>query len=147
MQKLKWAEAAESLVAERLIALESDLLHLRQAREGETKSSAGDKYETGRAMMQQEMDKLESQKSEALAQLQAIRTLKGQSGPVVVPGSLVETSGGLFWLSVPLGKLEIPEGVCWCVTPQSPLGLALKGKQSGDRLLWQGKNWDILSIE
>ena len=50
---------------------------IEESKLGETKSSAGDKYETGRAMMQMEQDKLIAQ----LASLELIKTQLKQISP------------------------------------------------------------------
>jgi hypothetical protein len=43
---------------EQILQAKQDLSLAKESRDSDTKSSAGDKYETGREMMQREMDKL-----------------------------------------------------------------------------------------
>src|SRR5690606_13537010 len=84
--------------------IEHSELALQQAREAsqdDTKSSAGDKYETTREMMQQDIDRNNSQLFEAkkaLFQLQQSKDVEitGQ----VKAGSLIKTSKALLYLAV-----------------------------------------------
>lgn len=52
-------------INDRISLLEKQLQSLKEARDNETKSSAGDKFETGRAMMQSEVQKIQSQLQQA----------------------------------------------------------------------------------
>ena len=70
---------------------------IQEARNNETKSSAGDKYETSRAMMQAELDKqglllqeLRQQKADIL------KIKKTKSSEKIDFGSWVETNQGNF---------------------------------------------------
>ena len=83
----------------------------KQDLNSETKSSAGDKHETGRAMLQLEMEKagkqwVEVQQTQVLLSKVSIQPTKG---PVRL-GSLVHTSNGVFFLAVSIGKLDIDGG-------------------------------------
>src|SRR5688500_1791797 len=72
----------------------------------ETKSSAGDKYETGRAMVQQEIEKHLQQLSEAQRQMQILSEIKPDAPHLSARvGSVVRTDNGNYFLSVPAGKL------------------------------------------
>lgn len=148
MTKSTVLQAATQQLQTRLHQLATDLQHLRQDQANETKSSAGDKYETARAMAQQEIDKLLRQKHESETQLQflaAIDPLKIM--PIAMPGALLRTSAETYFLSIPLGKLDTPEGICWCLSPQSPLGQVLLGTHPGDVRSWQGKEIRVEGVK
>jgi vacuolar-type H+-ATPase subunit H len=148
MTKATVLQAAREQLKTRLQQLETDLQHLRLDQQNETKSSAGDKYETARAMAQQEIDKLLRQKHETETQLHFITQLKPEiRHSSALPGSLIHTSQGIYFLSIPLGKLNTPEGICWCLSPQSPLGQLLLGTQPGDTRTWQGKEVKVEGVE
>src|SRR6201985_1052722 len=72
-----------------------------QASNDDTKSSAGDKYETGRAMMQQEKDRNTIQLNEANKLMVAMNLIgtKGTS-PVAETGSVVITNNGNFYIAI-----------------------------------------------
>ncbi len=114
----------------------------------DSKSSAGDKHETGRAMMQQAQEQLGKQLQEAemkRASLARIQTLS--STDVIGEGSLVKTNENTLLLAAPLGKIHFEEKDVFVISMQSPLAQALKGKKSGDTIIFQQKQINILSVQ
>ena len=108
---------------------------LQKSLVNETKSSAGDKHETGRAMAQLEQEKL----SKALSQMTQLRNALSKVDPkeshdVIQYGSLVETSNGWFFFSVGLGQIDVDGKTVFCMTATSPLGQKLLGKSKGDQI-------------
>ena len=99
----------------------------------ETKSSAGDKHETGRAMIQLEMEKSGQQLvvvSEMKMVLERIQIEKISSN--VKLGSLVETSKGTYFLAISIGQIKIDEKPFFVVSSQSPIGKQMLGKKVGE---------------
>lgn len=116
----------------------------KESRDSDTKSSAGDKFETGREMMQREMDKWSAQidqNSISLNKLDRIADLA--PAKVVSEGSLVETDQETYFISIGYGKLES----VYAISIESPLGTVLKGKKVGDRVEMRGRIITIKSIE
>ena len=106
----------------------------------ETKSSAGDKYETGRAMAQIERDR----HAQLFDQLRQERAVLDRIDPDFVfqrvgLGALVTTSVGAFFVSVSAGMVVVEGQKVIAMSPQSPLGASLMGKQAGDSFLFQQK--------
>jgi len=64
-KKQKLFDFCEEFINERIDRIESYIREIEGALASETKSSAGDKHETGRAMIQLEREKLGQQLSEA----------------------------------------------------------------------------------
>jgi transcription elongation GreA/GreB family factor len=115
----------------------------KESRDSDTKSSAGDKFETGREMMQREMDKLSAQVDNTLnsiAKLDRIADLPTSS--IISEGSLVETDQETYYVSIGYGKLD----TVFAISIESPLGLELKGKRVGDRIEMRGRNITIKHI-
>lgn len=99
----------------------------------ETKSSAGDKHETGRAMIQLEMEKAGQQ----LAEVNFMQTVLNKitvdnSSKIICLGSLVKTSKGTYFLAVSVGQIKVENNVYFAVSAQSPIGKQLLGKKVGD---------------
>ena len=122
---------------ERVARLRAAIASVRQAREADTKSSAGDKFETGRERLQAEEDKLTAQLEEVLRGRRVLAILEnppaGEPGRARL-GSLVETDRGNFYLSVAAGRADWDGSSWFCVSPGSPVGRALNGCRAGDRL-------------
>ncbi len=113
----------------------------------ESKSSAGDKYETGRAMGQIERD-LNAHQYQKLKQerLTLDRIDIDLTPNRVAVGSLVGTSVGTFWIAVSLGILTIDNQPTMVVSAASPIGQALMGLQVGDGFEFQKKKAIIEKI-
>jgi len=113
----------------------------------ETKSSVGDKYETGRAMMQNEKEKNKVQLLKAMQlknDLAAVRTEK--ICKAVEPGSLVVTNHGTFYFAIGLGKVKLEEQSYFMVSLGAPLGQAMRGRQAGDQVVFQNRQYLIQAI-
>lgn len=126
-----------------LISIES----AKEARDSETKSSVGDKYETGRAMMHFEIEKNNVQLSKARQlenDLSKIDTHKIHDK--VEFGSLVFTNKGNYFISIGLGKIEINKQVYFSVSPASPIGKSLAHKRVEDRIVFQSREIIISDI-
>ncbi len=120
---------------------------LDQAAALETKSSAGDKYETGREMIAQSRNIIQRNLSEAVAngdalQRMAVAALQDR----ISFGTLVETSLGWYLLGVGLGELEYHGIRIGTASLASPLGAALKGKRAGDKIPWKGGTLEIFAL-
>lgn len=115
----------------------------KESRDTDTKSSAGDKFETGREMMQREMDKLSALVDNTLYSLSKLDRLADLPASVVISeGSLVETDQETYFISIGYGKLDS----IYAISIESPLGLELKGKKVGDRIEMRGRIITIKSI-
>lgn len=131
----------------RILAISRALELVSESRNDETKSSAGDKYETGRAMMQLEEDKNRSQLArvqQVMNTLHRISTL-GNSDKAEL-GSLVETDKGSYFISIGLGKVMVDKEVYYCVSIDSPVGELLMGREAGEKIEFNGSSRRILSI-
>lgn len=125
-------QACLQQIEARILNLEKRLETIAESKANETKSSVGDKYETGRAMLQIDEDKI-------LSQLQFNRFTQGQLEQIklnektdrVQNGSLVQTGKGLYFVGIGLGKVKVGSTLCYCVSLQSPVGKALIGQKLG----------------
>ena len=114
----------------------------KESRDSDTKSSAGDKFETGREMMQREMDKISALIDTTQNSLKKLQLLTAGPAQVVCEGSLVETDQGMYYISIGYGKLD----ETYAISIESPLGALLKGKKIGESVEMRGKKMTIKSI-
>jgi hypothetical protein len=131
-----------------LLGKQSELLammdDLNQGLADDTKSSAGDKYETSRAMSQQELDKLGTQLKEVARQLSLIPQLQETTDlRTAQNGSLVTTDNGLFFIGLPIGQLTINGKTVFCVSPTAPIAQQLLGLKAGKSCEMNGKRYVI----
>lgn len=139
--------ACRQRVEERIAVLEELLASIRESRDNETKSTAGDKHETGRAMMQQEEKNAQDQLAEA-RRVQSVLTglAPGKPSAAVAPGSLVQTDRGTYYLSIGLGKVQLEAGLFYCISLQSPIGLAMAGLKAGERFTFNGQRFAVQAV-
>lgn len=127
---------------------EAVIADAREATANETKSSAGDKYETAREMMQQEIDMNTARLNAAKAQEQVLKQIdRERRYDVVVAGSVVQTDSGHFYIAISAGQLMVDGVKYYAISMDSPLGDQLKGKHVGDAYELNGKRFTIKKIE
>lgn len=115
----------------------------KESRDSDTKSSAGDKFETGREMMQREMDKWSAQIDQTLIFLNKLdRIADLPASAIISEGSLVETDQETYFISIGYGKLDS----IYAISMESPLGVELKGKRVGDCIEMRGRKITIKQI-
>ena len=119
----------------------------RKSLEAESKSSAGDKHETGRAMVQLEMEKA-SQQIEAISLMRETlnRINLERSGQKAVLGSLVRTNYGSYFLAISAGELKIGSETFFAVSLSSPIGNQMLGKSKGDCFVLNNRKYMIQEI-
>lgn len=119
----------------------------QRAANEEGKSSAGDKYETGRAMMQIERDKAAHQLAEAMKLRSALTQLNiATVSPFVSTGSLVITNSRKIFISIGIGKLVVNDVEVLVVGPLSPIAKAFMGKGVGDSVSFNNESLNIQEV-
>ncbi|MCQ4142066.1 hypothetical protein [Chryseobacterium sp. EO14] len=126
MEKSKILEAVKSRIAEKIQKLEK-LIEETRASNNDTKSSMGDKYETGREMLQQEINNLQRQLNESLNQQSIIQKISSDPSSKVQNGALVKTDKGLFYISASAGEIMVDQQKIMTVSAESPLAKAMYG--------------------
>ena len=134
--------------AKRIQSLQTQIRELQQDLHSETKSTAGDQHETGRAMMQLELERLshtldEAERLEVV--LKRIPSPKTQSDRVIL-GSLVECGALRYYLAISAGACTFEGKTNYCVSAESPVGQQLLGKTTGDTLKLPAGEFRITAI-
>lgn len=134
-------------IQKRIENLEYALKQARQASNDDTKSSAGDKYETTREMMQQEMDRNSKLLYEAGQQKNILQQIEHvEENRLVKNGSLVYTNQGNFYISISAGELNLQGEKFFAVSQASPIGQKLLGKTKGDQFIFNSKAYLVEAI-
>ena len=134
-------------VDEKVELAQNNLSQFQLSANEETKSSAGDKYETGRAMAQLEIEKASIQLAEAykLKRLLSDINIKGVSEKVIL-GSLVCANEEWFFISISAGRIDFDDYSVICVSPVSPIGRLLLGLQVGESFKFNQLEYTIKEI-
>jgi len=134
-------------LAHKIAELKSSLEDLREAGESETKSSAGDKYETGREMIKQEKEKYEQVLQDNEKQLEIVKNLKPDKlFTKAAPGSLVYTDKMIYYISISYGKINVEDSEVFAISPNAPVAQLLLGKSVGDKYKINGQTVEIKAI-
>ncbi len=147
MSKAVLIDKMHSLLDEKINTINTTISSIKESRDSDTKSSAGDKYETGRAMAQIELDNTKRQ-------LSVTQNLKNELNRVSIEkvfktvsfGSLVKTSQANYFLSIGLGEVKMNEETYYCVSSVSPIGQVLLGKKAGETVNFRSNPITILEL-
>lgn len=136
------------LLDERMAVAQQAMQSAQDSANEETKSSAGDKYETGRAMAQNQRDMYARQYEQIRQERQVLERIEGALPSQRVSfGTIVNTTVGVFFVSVSIGLIQWEGQPVMVVSPGSPIGKLLLGKEIGDDFVFQGKKAVISSME
>jgi hypothetical protein len=113
----------------------------------ETKSSAGDKHETSRAMLHLEMEKINTQLQHTNEEIKNLEQININAfDDKIRSGSLVETDRGYFFISVSLGKISYDGKSVYAISPLSPLFKMLSGKSKGEVININNVSYKIIKV-
>ncbi|MBP6390532.1 MAG: hypothetical protein KA352_06540 [Flavobacteriales bacterium] len=147
MNKSDLLHHLQALLQEKLNAVQREIASTRGSFTSDTKSSAGDKHEVGRAMMQQELDKLDEQHAKLIVlQHELARVPLERTFDHVAFGSLVTTDQGVYFVAIGLGRIEFGGRSCFAISLASPIGQVLKDKRAGDQVIFNGRSITVQSI-
>ena len=132
INKKDLVDRCSKLLREQLNRIEIMMRLAQEEANKETKSSAGDKYETGRSMMQLEKEKYAIQHHRVLSQLNALKNIDLGLHSEVQTGSIVKTNIGVFFIAVGMESLIHGDQNIECISLSTPIGKVLAGLESGD---------------
>ena len=144
ISKVEIHETILKLLTNSIVHATKDYELAKESRDSDTKSSAGDKFETGREMMQREMDKISASIDQSKNQLNFLSKINlNRPYSTVDLGCLIITDQGIYYISIGLGKVEINAEIIYAISLDSPIGQLFKGKRVGDELEFRGKTLKI----
>ena len=143
--KSELLEIIHQKISEKIQKLEQLIAETR-ASNNDTKSSMGDKYETSREMLQQEINNLQIQLNEHLKSQQILKNINPNPHKVVTLGSLVETEKGMFFIAISLGELSFNQEKIFVISAESPLAKAMNGKKTGESFVVNNLSQTIINI-
>jgi hypothetical protein len=127
------------LINERITTAQRRMNDAQEAANQEEKSSAGDKYETGRAMGHLEKELHSRQLSETLKELALLRDINaGVLYATATGGAFIACSDSFFFLAAGLGKQTIDGKTILFLSPFAPLAKLILHKKTGDTFLFKG---------
>ncbi len=114
----------------------------------ESKSSAGDKHETGRAMLQIDRENAGKQLREIELLMRTLPQINIKtSSEHARLGSLVYTDKATYFLSLSIGDIILGKSHYFCVAIGSPIGQQLLGKKQGEQIVFNHIVRQIMNVE
>src|SRR5690554_4551752 len=137
----------EAFCNSRLNNIQKIIEEIQESLTSETKSSAGDKHETGRAMLQLEREKAGNQ----LAEIQKLQELLSKidvskTSKTVCLGSVVLTSNSNYFMAISAGEIVVDKQKIFAISPNTPIGKLLMGKQIGDLVSFREQEFRVVTI-
>lgn len=141
-------EQIETELKVKIDETQQEISSLQKEMSEETKSSAGDKFETSREMMNQSINQLQDNLQQQKKQLQQLKELKNnKSTEKVGMGSFVCTEKANFLFGLAFGKINSAKENIFVLSLNSPLGRLFLDKKVGDTVQMNQNNYTIKSIE
>jgi len=145
--KLEVWLAAKLLQETRLLEIEEAIKKVRESGNNESKSSMGDKYETGKAMSQNEIYMLSQQQENLLKEYRKLLQIKPEkTSQIVEIGSLVQTEKSYCLIAAAIGTLILGEHKISIISEVSPLAKLLLGKKANQQINLEQKETKIIAI-
>ncbi|KJD36669.1 3-oxoacyl-ACP synthase [Tamlana sedimentorum] len=143
-QLLKHCTASLETRLQSVLAVINDI---KQSLQSETKSSAGDKHETGRAMLQLEREKARHQLAEIEKTKQILSKINPESTSKNIGlGSVVFTTKSNYFISISAGEIKVNNDAFYAISASTPIGQLLLGKTSGDKVTFRNLTFEILTV-
>ncbi|WP_248724489.1 3-oxoacyl-ACP synthase [Seonamhaeicola sp. ML3] len=137
----------EAFLGTRLLAIEKTIAEIQESLTTETKSTAGDKHETGRAMLQLEREKAGNQLAEVLKTKEILSKIDVvKRSEVISLGSVIYTSHLNYFVSISAGELKVGNDVFYAISASTPIGQLLLGKVTGDKISFRNQEFTIEEI-
>ena len=136
-----------SFIDNRLKNINNVISEIQESLQSETKSSAGDKHETGRAMLQLEREKAGNQ----LAEIQITQEILSrvditQKAEVIGLGSVVYTTQNNYFISISAGEIKANQSSFFAISPSTPIGKLIVSKKVGEEVIFRDQKFTITDI-
>lgn len=125
--KQQLIETAIQALKERISNAENAMKEAQESANQEEKSSAGDKYETARAMGQLQRDMNAKQSILAKKELAFLQQLNLNPKQTIGNGSIVKTATACYFVSIGLGTIDSNQGKVHLISIESPIGKVMNG--------------------
>ncbi len=143
MRELDRSKIFERLLSELNLREEfyrAELARLQESKAADTKSSAGDKFETGREMIAQEISKVDHSLQSVVQSRKVMEGFASQETTEAVRnGSIIRIGEKLFMLGVSLGEMDLGLEKIFLLSQSSPMGKLLLGLKKDDPIQFMGK--------
>lgn len=137
----------KNFVAQKRLSVKKVMNEIQEALLSETKSSAGDKHETGRAMLQLEREKAGNQLAEIEKTQQLLSKINiEKTSKTIGLGSVVYTAQANYFIAISAGELLFENEKFYAISANTPMGQLLLGKAVGDSVSFRNMSFEIVEV-
>lgn len=140
-------EACKHILSERMKHAEHAMREAQESSNSEEKSSAGDKYETGRAMGHLNRDMNAKQLAQARAAFSELHQIDLSKSNRVQKGSLLTINGKQYFVAIGIGTVKTTLGEVIVLSPTAPITKAIWHLSASETVLFNGQKLTIETIE
>ncbi|MDB4402510.1 3-oxoacyl-ACP synthase [Algibacter sp.] len=145
--KLELYDFCLEFVDNRFQIIQNTIKEIQESLLSETKSSAGDKHETGRAMLQLEREKSGNQ----LAEIQKLKAILNKVNSEakhqkIALGSVVYTTQSNYFIAISAGEIVLDSKRFYAISQATPIAKLLISKTVGDEVLFRNTTIRITQI-
>lgn len=145
--KQKLLDEMHVSIRNRIDASSKILDEIQQSIDAESQSTAGDKHDTSRELMQQERNKAaQNLQNQVNLDVLLLKLKNIKDSDEITFGSLVSTSIGLLFIGLPLGKIKFNEAEVLCVSGNSPIAQNLVGARVGSIVPVNGQQIEVFDL-
>ncbi|PRX48122.1 transcription elongation factor [Salegentibacter salegens] len=145
--KEKLFKACEAYLEERIKRIETSMAGLESDLGNETKSSAGDKYETGREMINLEINKLAEQLQQFKSLKNTLNVAKNRTNTSSAQlGTAVKTNMANYFIAIPANRIIVDGEEYFAIGANSPIAQLLLNKKVGEEITFNGKSAKLLEV-
>ena len=136
-----------SIIQMRMGLADQAMKQAQEAANSEEKSSAGDKYETSRAMNQIERDNYAHQLSVAVQDMNLLQTIDADKlYEQADNGAVICSEDTIYFIASGIGIMPFDGEKVIVLSPKAPLAQMLRGRSKGDQVSLNGKDLTIKDI-
>ena len=144
--KQRLLQYCKTLIQERIDTAQAAMDNAQQASNSEEKSSAGDKYETARAMGHIEKDMHAKQLEANKIELAALSIVENSNNETAGTGAFIDCGQQLFFIAAGLGKITFEGKTIFVLSPKAPLAKLFFSKKKGDKIIFNSTEIIIADI-
>lgn len=137
----------QEFIENRLKTVQNTIKDIQNSLLSETKSSAGDKHETGRAMLQLEREKAGQQLAEVQKTKEILSKINVEKPSNAIGlGSVIYTTQANYFIAISAGELKVDDQRFYAISPSTPIGQLLIGKGIGDIVVFRNEEFNISKV-
>jgi transcription elongation GreA/GreB family factor len=134
-------------VENRFNTIQNTINEIQESLTSETKSSAGDKHETGRAMLQLEREKAGNQLAEIQKTKESLSKIQvSNTSEFIGLGTVVYTNKSNYFIAISAGELKVDDDIFYAISPNTPIGQLLLGKTVGNEVVFREQKFKIENL-